>query len=234
MQTPDPVVFKYAFADLPVKTGWIEKLMGYAEGESPDPIAGMIDEIFTEAPAHTDIRGGYVVPVQFEILDKSHIKVNFLDFYPGKIITGSLRKSEKIAFFLMTAGKGIEAWSRERIRNGDTLAGYIIDLLGSEIVESAVDLMQVELEKEMEREGYHITNPYSPGYCGWLVKEQQKLFTFFPENFCGISLSESSLMIPIKSVSGITGIGRDVKKTAYSCKICDVQNCVYRDRKVLT
>ncbi|MCK7538940.1 MAG: hypothetical protein MZV63_52410 [Marinilabiliales bacterium] len=47
-----------------------------------------------------------------------------------------------------------------------------------------------------------ITNRFSPGYCGWDVAEQHKLFSFFKDNFCGITLTESALMNPVKSVSG--------------------------------
>ena len=231
MHVPDTIVHKYSFSDLPVQVELLEKLMGYAEGEMPEAIRDVISEIFDEAPVHADIKGGYVIPEDFEIKDESHILVNGLDFNSGKIITGSLRKSERLAFFLMTAGSGIENWSRELMSDGDPLGGYIVDLLGSEIVEAGMDLMQGELEREMEKQGCRISNRYSPGHCGWLVDEQQKLFSFFPGNFCGITLTESSLMIPIKSVSGIIGIGPDIKKKAYSCQACDVENCLYRDRK---
>ena len=116
-------------------------------------------------------------------------------------------------------------------RDGDPVSGYIIDIIGSEIVESATDLMQAELEKEMEDMGLHMSNRYSPGHCGWNVSEQKKLFSLFPENYCGISLTESSLMIPIKSVSGIIGIGKEVKKVGQPCQVCDVDKCLYRDRQ---
>jgi len=166
-------------------------------------------------------------------LDNNNFRVNGLDFNSGKIITGSLRKSERLAFFLMTAGNGIENWSRELMSGGDPLGGYIVDLLGSEIVEAGMDHMQDELEREMEGQAMRISNRYSPGHCGWLVDEQQKLFSFFPDNFCGVSLMDSSLMLPIKSVSGIIGIGKDIKKKAYSCQVCDVEDCLYRDRKTV-
>jgi cobalamin-dependent methionine synthase I len=91
--------------------------------------------------------------------------------------------------------------------------------------------MQEDLAEKMSKEGFKITNRYSPGDCGWPVTDQQKLFTLFPENFCGISLSESSLMHPIKSVSGIIGIGQHVRKTAYACDLCEMDTCVYRYRK---
>ena len=35
------------------------------------------------------------------------------------------------------------------------------------------------------------------------------------------------------SVSGIIGIGEKVKKTGHPCQVCDVEKCIYRDRKDL-
>ena len=81
-----------------------------------------------------------------------------------------------------------------------------------------------------------ITNRYSPGYCGWQVAEQHKLFQLIPDNYCGIRLTESALMDPVKSVSGIIGIGENVKINPYTCRMCDMPDCVYRkvrDRKFI-
>ena len=117
------------------------------------------------------------------------------------------------------------------MHEGDFVKGYIADVVGSEIVESAMDKIQDDLEQQMETQGLHITDRYSPGYCGWSVGEQHKLFSFFPENFCGISLTPSSLMLPIKSVSGVIGIGLDVSRKGYVCQHCDMVNCIYREKR---
>ena len=78
---------------------------------------------------------------------------------------------------------------------------YIADSLGSIIAEKAADCMEEELAAFIEKRGWKHTNRYSPGYCGWHVSEQQKLFSLFPvASPCGIQLTDSSLMIPIKSV----------------------------------
>jgi hypothetical protein len=233
MTINDPVLHRYSFPDLPLKREWLEILMGYGEGGTPDPLPGIIDGIIAEAPDHADIRGAVIVLDNFRFVDGSRILTEGLEFDTGKTITGSLRNSEKIAFFLMTAGPGIEAWSREVNQNGDPMTAYIIDLLGSEIVESAAELLQTEMEEEIGDKGLKTSNRYSPGHCGWKVSEQKKLFSLFPENYCGISLSDSSLMIPVKSLSGIMGIGERVEKRAHLCEICDVAQCFYRDRKDL-
>jgi hypothetical protein len=88
--------------------------------------------------------------------------------------------------------------------------------------------MQGDLEKNMRDSGKKITNRYSPGYCGWDVTEQHKLFQLMPENYCGIKLTPSALMDPVKSISGIIGIGENVKNNPYTCRLCNQNDCVYR------
>jgi hypothetical protein len=231
MQTKEPVIFSYQFSNLALKPGSLANLMGYADAEPPEPIGGILEDIFAEVPQHAEIRGGMLLMEPTGIRREGRVLVKNLDFHTGRVIAGNLAKSEWIAFFMMTAGKGIEDWSKDAIRSGESLTGYIIDLLGSEVVESAVDCMLAELVRQIEPEGYRITNRYSPGYCGWQLDEQQKFFSLFPDGFCGIRLSGSSLMTPLKSVSGMIGIGREVEETAHSCQICELRNCIYRDRK---
>jgi hypothetical protein len=209
---------------------WINSLLGYPEGDLPEPIPEVINSIIEKAPDHTDIRGGYLIMDQFKIHDESEIQVNGLEFHPTKAIAHQVRASEMLAFFMITAGEGITSWSQKELTEGDPMAGYIIDLIGSEIVVAALDRMQDDLAGKMGAAGFNITNRYSPGDCGWPVTDQQKLFSLFPESFCGISLSESSLMHPIKSVSGIIGIGVDMKKSAFVCDLCEMDTCVYRNR----
>jgi len=99
-------------------------------------------------------------------------------------------------------------------------------------VEAAADIMQDNLLKEMISADKKITNRYSPGYCGWDVAEQQKLFQLMPDNFCGVKLNDSSLMDPEKSVSGFIGIGENVRYNPYTCGLCDMKDCIYRKLKV--
>jgi hypothetical protein len=107
----------------------------------------------------------------------------------------------------------------------------VFDLLGSMIVESAADLLQAEIQRMALSEGLLITNRYSPGYCNWSVADQHKLFSFFPDNCCGIRLTDSALMHPIKSVSGIIGIGPDVSFREYTCNLCSQVDCFHRSHR---
>ena len=224
--------YAFRFDELEVSTDIIEKFMGYEPGKSPEPIPQMIKEVLEVAQDYCDIKGGYVIQKDIDInREEKMLRINGAQFDTKKIVTNQLRKMENVALFVCTAGPEIGEYSKELMHEGDFIKGYIADVVGSEIVESAMDKIQDDLERKMEARELHITDRYSPGYCGWSVGEQHKLFSFFPENFCGITLTPSSLMQPIKSVSGVIGIGPDVRRKGYVCNMCDMVNCIYREKR---
>jgi hypothetical protein len=224
--------YTYDYKDLEISTDIIEKFMGYEPGNAPEPIPELIEEVLGVAHDYCEIRGGYVIERHVGVDRKENlININGTSFDVKKIVTNQLRKMDDVALFACTAGPGIGAYSKELMHEGDFVKGYIVDVVGSEIVESAMDKIQNDLENQMQSQGLFITDRYSPGYCGWSVAEQHKLFSFFPKDFCGIKLSPSSLMEPIKSVSGIIGLGANVRRKGYICQHCDMVNCIYREKR---
>jgi hypothetical protein len=224
--------FQFDFKELKLSVSQIENVMGYKEGEDRDLVTDLITEIMKEAEDICNIRSEYIIfnTLKFNNEDKS-IDINGLNFQIQKIVFGQIKKSDSIAVFLCTAGEEIGVRSKSSMHERDLLRGYVYDVVGSEIVEAAADLMQNELERAMASSGRKITNRYSPGYCDWYVAEQHKLFQLIPDNFCGIRLTESALMDPVKSVSGIIGIGENVRHNAYTCNLCDMKDCIYRKHK---
>jgi hypothetical protein len=217
------------FKDLKLTSPQVEAVLGYKDGEDRELVTGLIEEILTESKEISNIKAQYTVfdDVFFESETKS-VRIKNTIFNIKKIVFGQIKKSVSIAVFLCTAGEEIGIRSRKAMQERDFLKGYIYDVVGSEIVEAAADLMQADLEKSMLQSDKKITNRYSPGYCGWDVAEQHKLFGFMPENYCGIKLTPSALMDPVKSVSGFIGIGENVKNNPYTCRMCNQTDCVYR------
>ena len=220
--------FQFEFKDLKLTVSQIELVIGYKEGEDRELVTGLIDEILKESQEVCNIKAQYTIfpDIQFDIETKT-VEIRNTSFQIKKIVFGQIKKSDSIAIFLCTAGEEIGIRSRKAMQERDLLRGYIFDVIGSEIVEAATDLMQNELEKTVISSGRKITNRYSPGYCGWDVAEQHKLFQLIPDNFCGIRLTPSALMDPVKSVSGFIGIGEQVKSNHYTCKMCDRKKCIY-------
>lgn len=221
--------FQFDFSDLKLNVAQIEKVMGYKDGESQETISELTQKAMEEAASLCRIKAEYrVFEVDKLINSEKSIEIDSLVFNVKKIVYAQIKKSESVAVFLCTAGEGPGIRSRKAMKEGDLLTGYIFDVIGSEIADAAADLMQASLRDTMASKGKHITNRYSPGYCGWDVAEQHKLFQLMPDNFCGIKLNASALMDPEKSVSGFIGIGEYVKYNQYTCGLCNMENCIYR------
>lgn len=191
-----------------------------------------LDSLFEQGDQIFHIQGGYLLFDEVSFHQATHeVYVEQVSFDVKKVVFNMLKRSSKVAIFVCTCGEAIHDLSRQYMQEGDLLKGYVYDMFGSLVVESGMDLIQVSLQAEMMNEGLKITNRYSPGYCGWDVSQQKKLFSLFPEQFNFVQLTESCLMQPIKSVSGIIGIGNDVKYNEYTCNICDSKNCLYKNLK---
>jgi hypothetical protein len=58
-----------------------------------------------------------------------------------------------LAFFVCTAGKEVTDRTREQHQAGQYLEGYITDLIGSILVEEAMDLIHKRLTVNVKRSG---------------------------------------------------------------------------------
>lgn len=164
-------------------------------------------------------------------LTEDTLSLGGVTFNAGRIICRQLHGACRFIVFVATVGAGYFQWSDAVKRRDGVFQTYVMDCIGSQIVESAADCMEKVLQSELDADGLHRTNRFSPGYCGWHVSEQPKLFSLFEEkNPCGIELTDSCLMLPVKSVSGVIGTGPDVRYLPYTCGICDMKMC-YRRRK---
>ena len=227
--------FQIKFSDLNINTAQIERSMGYKEGESQETISEIIMRVLKDAESECQVKAEYAVyPIMKANEVEKTIEISNIVFDLKKIVFGQIKRSDSIAVFLCTAGKEIGIRSREAMKEGDLLTGYIYDVVGSEIADSAADIMQNRLRERITAEGKKITNRYSPGYCDWDVAEQHKLFQLMPDNYCGIKLNSSALMDPEKSVSGFIGIGENVRYNEYTCGLCDMKDCIYRKVKDIT
>lgn len=152
-------------------------------------------------------------------------------FDVGKIILRQLKGAEAYALFIATCGVEFEAFQQELKQGGDLLRVFIADALGSVIAEKCADRMEHSLQQSIDKLGWQHTNRFSPGYCGWHVSQQQLLFPLFEGRTCGVRLTDSSLMVPMKSVSGILGVGKEIRRQDYTCGLCDYEKCYKRRLK---
>ena len=222
--------FDCTIADLSWDIREIYLLMGYGSHIPDEGVRQLIQERLDELSHRLVPHYGYVL-VDGNVPERGKLLLDNQLFNPGAIISHAMKGAEKYAVFTATIGEEFDNFSRQLKAEDDILRVFIADALGSVLAEATVTLLMTQLEVMADKEGMHISNNYSPGYCDWFLAEQKQLFSFFPESSTGITLTDSCLMLPVKSVSGIVALGKDVKRREYGCNICKMVNCIKNKKK---
>lgn len=176
-----------------------------------------------------DLHAGYVLLNNVQLKQSlGLLSVQDLTFEIGPWLAPRFRNLEKLAVVICSAGRKIDELSRKLMADGNLLEGYIMDALGSVAIEKLAERIHDTIFQKMKPQGLMLTSLYHPGYCGWDLKEQKKIFSLLPENFCSVRLNDDCLMIPVKSTSALVGIGKKVSDAGHECEICDRLNCYLR------
>jgi hypothetical protein len=131
--------------------------------------------------------------------------------------------------FAATIGPGVVHRIGQLFAAGDCPLAMALDAAAS----LAADLAAAYLEEEIGRQHPDLAAlRYSPGYCGWHVSGQGALFAELQPADIGLGLTESFVMDPVKSVSGVIVVGapeiHHFKPDYDFCRGCTERTC--RDR----
>ncbi len=178
--------YRLQLPELPVTREYLEKRMGYPPGKVPSLYSEKIDFMLQEARDQTDIRVGYAELPSDDFRWKSQsISCCQVNFRTGKIIASQLQGSESGVLFAGTAGPVFDQWSKQLFDGGDFPGGYVVDFLGSEIVELAIDWLGMKIREKLDDRGWKMTSRFSPGYCGWNVGSSSNCSPCCLANFAG-------------------------------------------------
>ena len=152
-----------------------------------------------------------------------HFPISFMQIKSEKLIDNL---SGCRSFILFGATIGLEI-DRLIARYGKTVPSkaLIFQAIGTERIESLCDEFCRYIKGE-----YGCTKPrFSPGYGDLSLDVQKDFFRVLePERKIGLSLNESMLMSPSKSVTAIIGIADEETTTKKSCITCNKTDCLFR------
>ena len=129
--------------------------------------------------------------------------------------------------YICTIGNRVEEPLNQFYKKGDPFRTYAFDRICSSLTEKLAEQIQTMVARRFEGQGLKATYRFSPGYCQWKISEQQKLFHFFQEPDIKISLSNSYMMSPRKSVSAIFGLSEKSAHETNPCRFCN-RDCPWR------
>ncbi|MFQ5628087.1 MAG: vitamin B12 dependent-methionine synthase activation domain-containing protein [bacterium] len=150
-------------------------------------------------------------------------------------------RADRLDLFALTMGQRVSDKISTLFAENDFALAAILDSVASVAADKAVELCEDYFFGKL-LQGKSATLDtfvlgYSPGYCGWHISGQKKLFEYLQPEKIGITLNESYLMAPLKSVSGVLVAGPKeihIFKPGFSfCKHCQSHSCAPRLKSLL-
>lgn len=200
----------------------INMFRGRGEG-LPDFFREAVKDSLEKVIDQNVLIGYRVFPVQ---ITKEEIIIENHELEINREVFNFVKNSEKAVLFACTVTPQLNIFLNTF---NDISEQYVKDVTGTLIIEKTRDFLYEHIKNYYSR--FKTTNLLSPGNCGWPMEAQKTLFKLLPDSFLGISLSQSGMMSPLKSLSGIVGLGSNVKYKHTDCRQCPSTNCIYRKKE---
>lgn len=117
------------------------------------------------------------------------------------------RQADYLMLFAATVGRPLTDKIGELFARNEFVLGNALDVAASEGTDRISHFLEDYFTDIVKSRPESETDPtvfaYSPGYCGWHISAQKKLFEALHPETIGITLRESFLMEPLKSISGV-------------------------------
>jgi hypothetical protein len=176
----------------------------------------------------------YSPRLNYRIIDIDCVEAGIVRFKAGvefnsKKLSRVMRQCDEAVCFIATIGDEIEREISRLTAQNRLSDAFIVDTLGSLLVEGLVNQFQEEMRSRYRLQGRAASLRFSPGYCDWPIDQQKKIFDLFAQALLEVRLSETCLMSPRKSISGVFGIsskaGGQWVSAHNPCRTCAKKDC---------
>lgn len=142
--------------------------------------------------------------------------------FTSRVLRVNLDPLHRFFAFVGTAGRELEAWADSK---QDMLTHFYADAINEAVLHAALTTFTAQLTERFQLASTAVMNPGS--LTDWPLREQRPLFALLGDvrSAIGVELTDSLLMVPRKSVSGILFVAEE---TFASCQLCPRHDCPNR------
>ena len=199
-------VKRYA-EDFPVNRREIWRYAGF-KGQPDKPLNELLDMVIADFEGKLNYRVCYR-----KFCDLSFGK-------DSKDLQKALRGSKEVVLFAATVGLEIDRYIA-KYQHISASRALLAQAYGAERIEALCDAFCQEFAGRTRR--------FSPGYGDLPLEAQKEIFALLDcSKHIGVSLNDSLLMTPSKSVTAVFGIGGAMESCAEKCEFCSNSECNYR------
>lgn len=203
------------------------RYLGYGRQEVDEKTWNLIQDSFSELEEACEKRMTYR-SFEMSIEENGCIVIGNM-----KIQSKNLRKNlngcEHVILLGATLGIKVDLLMK-RYSYTDMAKVVVLQACAAAMLEEYLDERQTELAEEMRKEGLYLRPRFSPGYGDFSILHQKDILTMTdaPKKI-GLSMTDSSMLTPVKSVTALIGLSRKQENCHIKgCEACEKKDCEYR------
>ena len=203
------------------------RYLGYKGNMADEQTLKLAEECWQELEKRAEKRSCYKefpISIQDGRLDMGCFQTE------SQALEKNLKGCSHVVLFAATLGVQADNLIR-RYSHVQMSRAVVMQAAASAMLEDYCDQINQEIRQEYEKKGLYLRPRFSPGY-GDLPLDYQK--TIFEELECtkriGLTLTDSLLMYPTKSVSALIGLTANPQSCHIGkCRDCENTACVFRE-----
>jgi len=147
----------------------------------------------------------------FKVADITILGDNSIDLGFCKVksmnLSNNLKDCDKVIVFAATLGAGVDRLIR-KYAVSDISRAVVVQAVSAAYIEDYCNQLNREFKELYKNKGYFLRPRFSPGYGDFDLLYQNDIMRFLDSaKKIGLTLTESMLMMPEKSVSAVIGMG---------------------------
>lgn len=201
------ITYTLKSSELNIERSEVLRYLGYSRIEIDNNVTDMIDPVIEEALKYIrpracyrrfdiNLLGGDRIVLPYGTVTSRHLSIN-------------LKGCHGVFFMAATIGAEFDRFMI-RSRVSSMAKAAILQAVGATAVEDLCDRLCSKLSDDLNSQNEKTRARYSPGFGDYGLNNQVGLFkALTPEKHTGITLNESLIMSPEKSVTALIGIEKN-------------------------
>lgn len=203
------------------------RYLGYGKGAVDEPTLALIQESFQELNEIAKVKFVYRI-FELSYPDVNSVQVKNVNIQSRNLVK-NLYGCENCIIFGITLGAMVDRvlHKYERINMAKAV---VFQACAAAYLEEECNRLQAEWAEDLRKDGKYVRPRFSPGYGDFSILYQKNILEILDASkMIGLTMTESCMMTPTKSVTAIIGIS-DTNENCHvsGCEVCEKKDCIYR------
>lgn len=165
----------------------------------------------------------YPLSIQDHVIDMTCFQTR------SKSLERNLKDCEQILLFAATLGSQVDVLLH-RYNMIQMSKAVVMQAASVAMLETFCDEENQKLKEAYQEKGWYLRPRFSPGYGDFPLECQRQIAPALElSKRIGVTLTDSLLMAPSKSVTAVIGLSRLLRNcTVQGCEVCAKRDCAYR------